>query len=175
MMRGTKVDTVGRNWLAEKKKPETDLDDKTLEGVAWYYDHVMEVSKGHPVFTRKGDCRVPMHSNGIRIGGEVDVIVPDVSYIGDMKTGGVYDYDLQVACYAVGAMDKFNTHEYTCELLFVDKQIITTRTFTRDQAQAAVDIVVLATTASVKKPSVCNYCSWCRHNKDNKCELCTGD
>jgi hypothetical protein len=90
--------------------------------------------------------------------GTADAICRDQRWHADLKTGQIYNYEAQMAAYAIGLMIECNVDEWTAHLLFADQQEVRTHRFTRESAYSIVAGII----ANVGTDPVINdYCGWC--------------
>jgi hypothetical protein len=111
-----------------------------------------------PVLARKEDCqvRIPRFPNP----GEVDALCPKLFCSFDIKTGQYYDYELQMAAYAWGLMEKFFAETWTTWLLFCDLRRVYKYAFTYSKARRLV-LEVAARYEAAAAPTFNLYCVWC--------------
>jgi hypothetical protein len=118
---------------------------------------VRAISGRERVLAREDDCRVRI----LNLTGTADAIVPAKFSHFDLKTGARRNYREQMAAYALGLMGAHFAGEWTAHLLFCDQREIETIKFSYEEAHAIVDQVVKSFNDPGKKPSPCEYCSWC--------------
>lgn len=158
--RGTLLDNAFRAellGLEERFVIANKLTADEIAAVAWSVSMVRAMSGRDRVLAREDDCRVRM----LDLTGTADAIVPTRLTHFDLKTGARRNYREQMAAYALGLMAAHFAGEWTAHLLFCDQREIETHRFTYEEAHAIVDGVVRAFTDPLKKPSPCEYCSWC--------------
>jgi hypothetical protein len=76
----------------------------------------------------------------------------------DLKSGQIYNYEAQMAAYALGFMEENFEVEWTAHLLFCDQRKVITHHFTYDSAKAIV-AGVLRNIGTAPKQN--DYCGWC--------------
>jgi hypothetical protein len=158
--RGTLLDNAFRAellGLEERFVIANKLTADEIAAVNWSVSMVRAMSGRERVLAREDDCRVKI----LNLTGTADAIVPMKFTHFDLKTGARRNYREQMAAYALGLMGAYFTSSWTAHLLFCDQREIETHTFTYEEAHAIVDQVVKAYNDTKKKPSVCEYCSWC--------------
>ena len=158
--RGTLLDSAFRAELLkldERFVLAQKMSADEIAAVNWSVSMVRAMSGRERVLAREDDCRVRI----LNLTGTADAIVPMKFSHFDLKTGARRNYREQMAAYALGLMGAYFTSSWTAHLLFCDQREIVTHTFTYEEAHAIVDRVVKAYNDTKKKPSVCEYCSWC--------------
>jgi hypothetical protein len=155
--RGTAVDTIYRNIVDGL----TDFPKGSAAEIAaadWAATQTVQVTGKHPVFTRHEDCQVLIP--GFPAGGEVDALCPALFCSFDLKTGLYYDYELQMAAYALGLMERFFAEAWTVYALFCDLR----RGYKYEFRYAETQRVVLEARTrydAAVPPAFNAYCSWC--------------
>jgi hypothetical protein len=155
--RGTTVDKIFRQIVTGL----ADFPDGTPEEIAaadWAACQVAQIAGNHPVLAHKKHCvvRIP----GFPIPGEVDALSPKAFLSFDLKTGQFYDYELQMAAYAWGLMEKFFAETWTTWILFCDLRRVHRYTFDYKSARRLV-LEVRERYAAAPPPEFNSYCSWC--------------
>jgi hypothetical protein len=154
--RGTMLDGVLRSVMQGGELPALDAEDASA--IVWAVQTLKKLAAGCIVLTTDDQCKVKL-PNGMS--GTCDAIVPDKWFHGDLKSGQVRNYMEQMAAYALALMDEHCVSEWTAHLLFCDQKIVVTHRFTYELAQSIVNGIVDAVENPAKRPSVCEYCSWC--------------
>lgn len=154
--RGTRLDEVFRDVMQGAELPALEADDASA--IVWASDVLRELAGDCHVITTDKVCKVTL-PNGMT--GTCDAIVPGRWFHADLKSGMVRNYREQMAAYALGLMEQYFVDSWTAYLLFCDAQKVISFEFTYAEAQAIVDGIVATVSNPEKKPSVCEYCSWC--------------
>lgn len=154
--RGTRLDEVFRAVMQGAELPALDAEDAAA--VVWATDALKQLADGNHTITSDELCKVTL-PNGMT--GTCDAVVPGKWFHADLKSGLVRNYREQMAAYALGLMEQYFVDSWTAHLLFCDAQKVITHEFTYAEAQAIVDGIVATVSNPQKKPSVCEYCSWC--------------
>ena len=154
--RGTRLDEVFRAVMQGAELPALDAEDAAA--VVWATDTLKQLADGNHTITSDELCKVTL-PNGMT--GTCDAVVPGKWFHADLKSGLVRNYREQMAAYALGLMEQYFVDSWTAHLLFCDAQKVITHEFTYAEAQAIVDGIVATVSNPQKKPSVCEYCSWC--------------
>jgi len=155
--RGTSVDTIFRQILTGLK----DFPDGTaadIQAADWGACQTDQVTGKNLVLARKEQCavRIPGFPNP----GEVDALCPKLFCSFDIKNGQHYDYELQMAAYAWGLMEKIFAETWTTWLLFCDLRRVYKYAFTYSKARKLV-LEVRAQYEAAAPPVFNPYCSWC--------------
>jgi hypothetical protein len=155
--RGTSVDKIYRQILTGLK----DFPDGTaadIQAADWAANQTDEVTGENSPVARKEDCQVRIP--GFPNPGEVDALCPKLFCSFDLKTGQYYDYELQMAAYAWGLMERFFANNWTTWLLFCDLRHVYHYTFGYYQARRLV-LEVRARYEAAAAPVFNPYCGWC--------------
>ena len=163
--RGTKIDSVIRRTLqGEDCMAELSAEDQEAarRGVEMVKSLVPE---GTELETRESELWVK--TPGMDHVGTEDIRAQKIRVSYDVKSGQVYDYEAQMAAYALGNMTRFFEPEWTCYLLFVDQNRVVEHKFTMDSATELVESIIKAYNDPDKKPASNSYCGWCA--KKNTC------
>jgi hypothetical protein len=155
--RGTRIDTVYRDILAGLK----DFPDGSAAEIAaadWAACQTSRIVGDHPVLTRKEDCGVTIP--GFPAPGEVDAISPNIFTSFDLKTGQQYDYQLQMAAYAWGLMEKYFMQRWITWILFCDFRRVYKYVFAYAEARRTV-LEIRQRYEAAAAPVFNLYCSWC--------------
>jgi hypothetical protein len=123
------------------------------------------VPEGTELETRESELWVK--TPGMDHVGTEDIRAQKIRVSYDVKSGQVYDYEAQMAAYALGNMTRFFEPEWTCYLLFVDQNRVVEHKFTMDSATELVESIIKAYNDPDKKPASNSYCGWCA--KKNTC------
>jgi hypothetical protein len=134
------------------------LEAEDASAIVWSVQTLKELGDGCKVLTEENDCKVTL-PNGMK--GTCDGIIPDKWTHVDLKSGRSRNYMEQMAAYALGLMDQHCVSEWTARLLFCDEKQVVTHRFTYESAQNIVNNIVEAVENPAKRPTVCEYCSWC--------------
>ena len=157
--RGTMIDSVirrmiqGEDCIAELETADQEV---ALRGIEMVKSLVPE---GTEIETRESELWVK--TPGIEHVGTEDIRAQKIRKSFDIKTGQIYDYEAQMAAYALGNMTRFFEPEWTCYLLFVDQNQIVEHHFTMDSATQLVEGIIKRYNDPDKVPVSNSYCSWC--------------
>jgi hypothetical protein len=158
--RGSFLDAAFRAALIDPEHAGLWRDKLTADedaGVRWAADTVRSIAGTHAILAREKDCRLRM----LGLEGTADALVPALPAIFDLKSGARRNYREQLAAYALGLMDAHFAESCTGYLLFCDHRDLESHTFTRREAERIVSEVIAASADAARKPSPCEYCSWC--------------
>jgi hypothetical protein len=156
-LRGTSVDTIFREMIVGL----TDFPAGTAAEIAaanWAAGQTDVIAGNSPVLARKEDCQVRIP--GFVMPGEVDALCPQLFCSFDLKTGQYYDYELQMAAYALGLMEKYFAETWTTWILFCDLRRVYKYVFTYEKARQLV-LEVRAWYDAAGPPAYNPYCCWC--------------
>lgn len=157
--RGTQIDSVIRRTLQGLEcMDELSAEDQEAakRGIQMIKDLV---PSGTELETRESQLWVK--TPGMDHVGTEDIRAQKARISFDVKSGQVYDYESQMAAYALGNMTRFFEPEWTCYLLFIDQNRVVEHKFTMDSATELVESIIKAYNDPNKKPNACQYCSWC--------------
>jgi hypothetical protein len=163
--RGTKLDSVirrtlqGEDCMAELSAEDQEAAKRGVEMVKSL------VPEGTELETRESELWVK--TPGMDHVGTEDIRAQKIRVSYDVKSGQVYDYEAQMAAYALGNMTRFFEPEWTCYLLFVDQNRVVEHKFTMDSATELVESIIKSYNDPDKKPVSNSYCGWCA--KKNTC------
>jgi hypothetical protein len=155
--RGNDVDTIYRQIIQSL----TDFPKGSAAEIAaadWAATQTIQVTGKQQVFTRHEDCQVAIP--GFPAAGEVDALCPALFCSFDLKTGLFYDYQLQLAAYAWGLMERYFTEMWTTYLLFCDLRRVYRYEFDYAETRQLV-LEVCARYEAAVPPTFNPYCNWC--------------
>jgi hypothetical protein len=156
-LRGTSVDTIYRQMIVGL----TDFPSGPTAEIAaadWAAGQTDVIVGKTPVLARKEDCQLTIP--GFAMPAECDALCPQLFCSFDIKTGQYYDYELQMAAYAWGLMEKFFAESWTTWVLFCDLRRVYKYTFSYEKARRLV-LEVRARFDAAGPPTYNLYCSWC--------------
>jgi hypothetical protein len=157
--RGTKLDAIFRMaWQTGDMGSHDTISDEDAGVVRWAINAMMRLRTTHldVVETDEDKCRV--RTPGMEHVGTADAICAHGGWHADLKTGQIYDYEAQMAAYALGLMHHHMRGSWTAHLIFADQQKVVSRTFTYAEAREIVSKVL----ANIGTSAVINdYCGWC--------------
>ena len=166
--RGTKMDAAFRALLMGK--PVTgDLTTEELEAVMWAVDTARDIADGAEI--EADEAKLKVRTPGMEHEGTEDARTESKATSYDLKTGQIRSYYEQAAAYALGNMERTFEENWTFVLLFCDQREFTRLEFNHAQASAVVADVVASASDPNRKPTSCEYCSWCR--KSDTCVALT--
>jgi hypothetical protein len=151
-------------------KPVTgDLTTEELEAVMWAVDTARDIADGAEI--EADEVNLKVNTPGLDHIGTEDARCESEAISFDLKTGQIRSYYEQAAAYALGNMERTFEENWTFVLLFCDQREFTRLEFNHAQASAVVADVVASATDPNRKPTSCEYCSWCR--KSDTCVALT--
>ena len=166
--RGTRMDAAFRALLMGK--PVTgDLTTEELEAVMWAVDTARDIADGAGI--EADEVNLKVNTPGLDHIGTEDARCESEAISFDLKTGQIRSYYEQAAAYALGNMERTFGENWTFVLLFCDQREFTRLEFNHAQASAVVADVVASASDPNRKPTSCEYCSWCR--KSDTCVALT--
>jgi hypothetical protein len=154
--RGTMLDRVFRDAWTTGELPR-ELNDEDAAAINWALKQCIILGGGEDgLLTADADCRV--QTAGLEHTGTVDGVAQRANWSMDLKSGQIYDYQGQMAAYALGLMQVRFEQEWTTHLLFCDQRKLVTHHWTY---QTASDMVrgILANVGTA--PQENDYCGWC--------------
>jgi hypothetical protein len=157
--RGSKLDAIFRMaWQTGDMGDHTDISDEDASVVRWAINAMMRLRHSHMDIVETDEARCKVTTPGMEHVGTADAICVHGGWHADLKTGQVYDYEAQMAAYALGLMHEHMRGTWTAHLIFADQQKVVSRTFTYAEARQIVESVL----ANIGTPPVINdYCGWC--------------
>jgi hypothetical protein len=135
------------------------LDDADKKSVQWAIETTLAYALDEKLIVDEDSLKVK--TSGIEHIGTEDARIPRMFMTLDLKTGQIRNYMEQMAAYALGNMETYFVDKWTCVLLFCDSQTQIVHEFTHDEAKAIVTAVISSYNDPNKKPTACEYCSWC--------------
>ena len=154
--RGTMLDRVFRHAWTHGEFPDWDLPEEDAQAVRWAIDQCIRLGGTNDLVTDEDRCRI--YTGGIDHRGTADGVALKGRFLIDLKSGQIYDYQAQMAAYALGLMQTHFVGEWTTHLLFCDQRHIVTRKWTYPEADKLVR-KVLANVGTA--PQENDYCGWC--------------
>ena len=166
--RGTKMDAAFRALLMGK--PVTgDLTTEELEAVMWAVDTARDIADGAEI--EADEAKLKVRTPGMEHEGTEDARTESKATSYDLKSGSLRSYYEQAAAYCLGNMDRAFAQEWTMHLLFCDQREVVEYHFTYEKAAQVVADVLASASDPNRKPTSCEYCSWCR--KSDTCVALT--
>jgi len=157
--RGTKMDAAFRALLMGQ--PVTgDLTTEELEAVMWAVETARTLADGADIEADEANLKVT--TPGMEHEGTEDMRCKSIQMSSDLKTGSMRSYYEQQAAYALGNMDRTFTQDWTTHLIFCDQRQVVSHVWTYEKAQEVVAEVLHEATHPNRRPTACEYCSWCR-------------
>lgn len=155
--RGTKLDTAFRHAWEHGEFPDWELSEEDAQAIRWTINQCLIIGNNNAwLKTREEDCRTK-NSLMDHVGTADGVSVKQRFHI-DLKSGQIYNYEAQMAAYALGFMEENFEVEWTAHLLFCDQRKVVTHHFTYDSAKAIVAGVLRNIGTA---PMENDYCGWC--------------
>ena len=155
--RGTKLDQAFRHAWVHGEFPDWELSEEDAQAIRWTINQcVLLGGSTDGLMTADKDCRVT--TAGLEHTGTVDGVAARANWSMDLKSGQIYDYQAQMAAYALGLMQMRFEQEWTTHLLFCDQKQVVTHHWTY---KSASDLVrgILANVGSGPREN--DYCGWC--------------
>ena len=155
--RGTKLDQAFRHAWVHGEFPDWELTEEDAQAVRWTINQcVLLGGSTDGLMTADKDCRVT--TAGLEHTGTVDGVASRANWSMDLKSGQIYDYQGQMAAYALGLMQMRFEQTWTTHLLFCDQRQVVTHHWTY---QTASDLVrgILANVGTGPREN--DYCGWC--------------
>jgi len=154
--RGTMLDRVFRDAWTSGELPR-DLNDDDAAAINWALGQCIQLGGGADgLVTADAHCRV--QTAGMEHTGTVDGVAARANWSMDLKSGQIYDYQGQMAAYALGLMQMRFEQEWTTHLLFCDQRKLVTHHWTYKSASDMVRSI-LANVGTA--PAENDYCGWC--------------
>lgn len=155
--RGTKLDEQFRYAWETGEFPNWELSEEDASAVRWAINQCIILTRGGAVIkTREADCK--SRNSLMQHEGTADGVSRNGKFHVDLKSGQIYDYEAQMAAYALGFMEEGFESQWTAHLLFCDQQRVVTHQFTYESAKAIVSGVL---TNIGTAPKENDYCGWC--------------
>ena len=160
--RGTILDGVFRHaWQTGDMGDHNEISDEDASVVRWAINAMMRLRTSHLDVVETDEDRCKVRTPGMDHVGTADAICVHGGWHADLKTGQIYDYEAQMAAYALGLMHEHMRGTWTAHLIFADQQRVVSRSFTYAEAREIVESVL----ANIGTAPVLNdYCGWCRHS-----------
>ena len=166
--RGSRMDAAFRALLMGK--PVTgDLTTEELEAVMWAVDTARDIADGAEI--EADEAKLKVRTPGMEHEGTEDARTESKTTSYDLKSGSLRSYYEQAAAYCLGNMDRAFAQEWTMHLLFCDQREVVEYHFTYEKAAQVVADVLASASDPNRKPTSCEYCSWCR--KSDTCVALT--
>ena len=135
---------------------------KEKEAVEWAYKWVLANTSPR----RKSEMKLaPIGEDILMMRNMIfDVIdeEDDIVHVIDYKGGLPHGYEPQMAAYAVVGMRYFKKDKARSTLIYGKTQTEDSCEYTMDDAQAVIQPIIQRVCAEDKKPSVCDFCDWCK-------------
>ena len=157
--RGTKMDAAFRPMLMGKPV-EVDLTTEELEAVAWAVSTARTLADGAPI--EADEVNLKVNTPGMEHIGTEDMRCESIQMSADLKTGSLRSYFHQQAAYALGNMERTFAQDWTTHLIFCDQREVVSHVWTYEKAAEVVSEVLTSATDPNRKPTACEYCSWCK-------------
>jgi hypothetical protein len=154
--RGTMLDRVFRDAWTNGELPR-DLCDEDTAAINWALGQCIQLGGGADgLVTADADCRVT--TAGLEHTGTVDGVATRANWSMDLKSGQIYDYQGQMAAYALGLMQMRFEQTWTTHLLFCDQRQVVTHNWTYKSASNLVRGILSNVGTG---PRENDYCGWC--------------
>ena len=158
--RGSRMDAAFRALL-QGKPVEVALTTEELEAVAWAVSTARTLADGAPI--EADEDKLKVRTPGMEHEGTEDARTETKATSYDLKSGSMRSYYEQAAAYCLGNMDRAYALEWTMHLLFCDQREVVEYHFTYETASQVVGDVLASATDPNRKPTACEYCSWCKN------------
>ena len=140
--RGTKLDTAFRHAWTHGEFPDWELSEEDAQAIRWAINQCLIIGNNNAwLTTREEECRTK-NTLMDHVGTADGVSVKQAFHI-DLKSGQIYNYEAQMAAYALGFMEENFEVEWTAHLLFCDQRKVITHHFTYDSAKAIVALSLI--------------------------------
>jgi hypothetical protein len=150
------LDRVFRDAWTTGELPR-DLNDEDAAAINWALGQCINLGGGADgLLTADADCRV--QTAGLEHTGTVDGVAGRANWSMDLKSGQIYDYQGQMAAYALGLMQMRFEQSWTTHLLFCDQRKLVTHHWTY---KSASDLVRSILDNVGTAPRENDYCGWC--------------
>lgn len=166
--RGSRMDAAFRAFLMGKPVTD-DLTTEELEAVMWAVDTARDIADGAEI--EADEAKLKVRTPGMEHEGTEDARTESKATSYDLKSGSLRSYYEQAAAYCLGNMDRAFAQEWTMHLLFCDQREVVEYHFTYEKAAQVVADVLASASDPNRKPTSCEYCSWCR--KSDTCVALT--
>jgi hypothetical protein len=154
--RGTKLDTAFRYAWEHGEFPDWELSEEDAQAVRWTINQCL-ILGNQGLKTREEECR--SRNSLMQHEGTSDGVNRAGRYHIDLKSGQIYNYEAQMAAYALGFMEECFETEWTAHLLFCDQRKVVTHRFTYDSAKEIVSGVLKNIGTAPKENEYCGWCS----------------
>lgn len=173
ILRGSELDTIFRKHFSEGSAiaPIKYTNEKDMDGVRWAADYVRNISEGAPIKTAKRDCKIKLSLCGYEFTLELDCMIPDKAWGGDVKSGARYPYDPQMIIYGYGIMHQFNLDVCHFDKLYIDKRIAERLYLKKQYAEKVLTLYLKSIRNQELLPTKNPFCSWCRYQSGKSCCL----
>jgi hypothetical protein len=150
------LDRVFRDAWTNGELPR-DLCDEDTAAINWALGQCIQLGGGADgLVTADADCRVT--TAGLEHTGTVDGVATRANWSMDLKSGQIYDYQGQMAAYALGLMQMRFEQTWTTHLLFCDQRQVVTHNWTYKSASNLVRGILSNVGTG---PRENDYCGWC--------------
>lgn len=157
--RGSKLDAIFRlAWQTGDMGSHDGISTEDASVVRWAINAMMRMRTSHLDTVETDDARCKVKTPGMDHVGTADAICVHGGWHADLKTGQIYDYEAQMAAYALGLMHEHMRGTWTAHLIFADQQKVVSRTFTYAGAREIVQHVLSNIGTA---PVINDYCGWC--------------
>jgi hypothetical protein len=143
-----------------ERQPFLSLPEDEQDAVMWAVQMAKDLAEGHEIIADEALLKVT--TPHLSHEGTEDSRVEAKSLSMDLKSGQLRSYHRQQSAYALGNMARTFTTEWECVLLFCDQREVVHYRYTYEEADAWVKGIVASATDPNRKPTACEYCSWCR-------------
>jgi hypothetical protein len=155
--RGTKLDAAFRHAWTHGDFPNWDLPEEDADAIRWTINRCLELGGVRDgLTTAEHECRVT--TAGLEHTGTVDGVATKANWSMDLKSGQIYDYQGQMAAYALGLMQMRFEQSWTTHLLFCDQRQVVTHHWTYKSASSLVRGILSNVGTG---PRQNDYCGWC--------------
>lgn len=160
--RGSKLDAIFRRaWQSGDMGEHDSISDEDASVVRWAINAMLKLRTTHLDIVETDEDRCRVRTPGLDHVGTADAICAHGGWHADLKTGQIYNYEAQMAAYALGLMHEHMRGTWTAHLIFADQQRVVSRTFSYSGAREIVESVLAKIGTA---PVINDYCGWCRHS-----------
>ena len=157
--RGTAVDIAIRNMISAEH--DVAIVGEDAGAITYGVEELKRLAKGSFVETREE--YLAMAVPGLSKLGTADAVCKAEKWVADIKTGQVRDYRNQLQAYSLACMEDNFEMSWTAHVIYVDQAMIRSYDFTYEEAKQGMQRVIDRATSAEAKPTLCEYCSWCKH------------
>jgi len=133
------------------------------QGVLWAVEQAEGLAQGHDIIADEDACTISIP--GFERPGTMDAVIPEMAMTLDVKSGRKYDYEGQMAAYALGCMEDRGLDQWAVVVLYMDSEDATFYSFTRQQCVKLIRAAQLNYRSGRRE--INDFCKWCK--RFNEC------